>query len=171
MEWLWVAGALLAGVAIFAGTYADLARTRRQCDAAWEELRKRMGKRHDRVAELGDALRTAGVLAGERLDTLGRVLEECVGHAAGLQEQARAERTLNDVLKPLAALVKDSAELNENEDLRKIPEQLTAAENAIRAAALAHNEAVRKNNHKVHYLPWCLFAAAYGFRERERFGL
>lgn len=170
MLWLRLLVAVM-GLLIFGGMYALLGRSRRRCDAAWRELRERLTRRAGLAAELLAALRDGAALDAGALAELQQAGDERAPGQHSPREQARLEARLGEALKFVAGAVQRQRGLAENEPLKRILEKLTREENRVQAAVLTYNETVKKHDHKVHYLPWNLFAAAYGFRDRERFGL
>lgn len=169
MLWLWIVlGVLALLAALLVLGYNRLVRLRNEVDTGWANIDVQLQRRADLIPNLVEAVK--GYAAHER-----GVFEEVTRARAALQGAASpgAAAEANDVLTAalgrLFAVAEAYPDLKASENFLRLQEDLTDTEDKISAARRYYNATVMRYNTAVQSFPWLLFAAPFGFRDREFF--
>jgi LemA protein len=167
--WLWILlGVVALLVVLLALGYNRLVRLRNEVDTGWANIDVQLQRRTDLIPNLVEAVK--GYAAHER-----GVFEEVTRARAALQQAgspgaaAEANEGLTAALGRLFAVAEAYPDLKASENFLRLQEDLTDTEDKISAARRYYNATVMRYNTAIQSLPWLLFAAPAGFRDREFF--
>jgi LemA protein len=127
-------------------------------------------QRHDLVPNLVETVK--GYAAHERgtLDEVVKARNAAVS-AQGPAQQAAAENMLSGALRQLFALSESYPDLKASANFQQLQAELTDLENKIAASRRFFNNAVQEYNTGIQRFPAALFAASFGFSQKEYFDL
>lgn len=169
MWWLLAFGVVIVGVVVLFNRLVSL---RNRAAAAWSDIDVQLKRRHDLVENLVD---TVKAYAAHEAQTLQQVTdartraESATGggpHAAG-----QAENSLTGQLRTMFALAENYPDLKASQNYQDLQRSLETLEDAIQNARRYYNAVVRDFNTRIQSVPDLVVARAFGFTEREFFGL
>ena len=102
----------------------------------------------------------------------GHVHAEARSRLAGAtspKEAAAANAGLTSALGRLLAIAENYPNLKANENFIRLQDELAGTENRIAVERMRYNDAVRLYNTSIKRFPTRMFAAMFGFKEREYF--
>jgi len=161
--------ALLVAVGLWGvWTYNRLITLRNQVQNGWKQIDVQLKRRHDLIPNLVGAVR--GAMEFER-DTLERVIaaRNHAVEAKGVQQASEAEGALTQALRQLVALVENYPTLRANENVLRLPEELTTTENQLGFARQFYNDTVMRFHTMQELFPANLIASRLGFQRAEFF--
>lgn len=169
MWWLLALGALIVVVAVL---FNRLVALRNRAAAAWSDIDVQLKRRHDLVGNLVD---TVKAYAAHEAQTLQQVTEARTRAEAategGPRAAGQAEDSLTGQLRTMFALAENYPDLKASENFQDLQKSLEALEDAIQNARRYYNAVVRDFNTRIQSVPDLVVARAFGFAEREFFGL
>ena len=150
--------------------YNGLVSMRQRVNQAFADVDVQLKQRHDLVPNLVETVK--GYAAHER-GTLEEVVKarNAAVSAQGPAQQAAAENMLSGALRQLFALSEAYPDLKANANFQQLQAQLTDLENKIAAARRFFNNAVQEYNTGIQRFPAALFAASFGFTQKDYFDL
>jgi LemA protein len=167
--WLWILlGVLVLLVVLLVFGFNRLVRLRNEADTGWANIDVQLQRRADLIPNLVEAVK--GYAAHER-----GVFDEVTRARAALQQAgtpgaaAAANEGLTAALGRLFAVAEAYPDLKASENFLRLQEDLTDTEDKISAARRYYNATVMRYNTAIQSFPWLLFAAPFGFRDREFF--
>ena len=150
--------------------YNGLVSMRQRVNQAFADVDVQLRQRHDLIPNLVETVK--GYAAHER-GTLEEVVKarNAAVAAQGTPQQAAAENMLSGALRQLFALSEAYPDLKANANFQQLQAELTDIENKIAAARRFFNNAVQEYNTGIQRFPAALFAASFGFSQKEYFDL
>src|ERR1700676_2203756 len=151
-------------------TYNGLITMRQRVNQAFADIDVQLKQRHDLVPNLVEAVK--GYAAHERgtLDEVVKARNAAIA-AQGPAQQAAAENMLTGALRQLFALSESYPDLKASTNFQQLQAELTDLENKIAASRRFFNNAVQEYNTGIQRFPAALFAASFGFSQKEYFDL
>jgi LemA protein len=162
---------VLLGLVVFIiVTYNSLAQLRLLANNAWADIDVQLKRRHDLIPNLVAAVKGA---AGYEKGTLQAVVEarNRAVSAPGPAAAGEAEGALAQSVRQVFALAESYPQLKATENFLSLQRNLSEIEDHIQNARRYYNAVVRDLNTRVAQFPSNLVASAFGFREREFFGV
>lgn len=159
-----VVAILLLGVLIYNG----LVRAKVRVDEAWSDITVQLKRRYDLIPNLVNTVK--GYAKHEK-----GVFEEVTAartaamSAKGVKETEAAENQFAGALKSLFAVAEAYPDLKANENFKELQAELVDTEDKIQASRRFYNGSVRDLNTKIQTVPTSIFAAIFGFKQREFF--
>ena len=148
--------------------YNQLVAMRQRVGQAFADVDVQLKQRHDLIPNLVETVK--GYAAHER-GTLEAVVQarNAAIAAQGPGQQAAAENMLSGALRQLFALGEAYPDLKANQNFQQLQAEISDVENKIAAARRFFNNAVQEYNTGIQQLPAALFAATFGFTQRDFF--
>jgi LemA protein len=165
---------VLAVIVVFVlwaiAVYNGLITMRQRVNQAFADIDVQLKQRHDLVPNLVATVQ--GYAAHERgtLDEVVKARNAAVS-AQGPAQQAAAENMLSGALRQLFALSEAYPDLKANANFQQLQAELSDLENKIAASRRFFNSAVQEYNTGIQRFPAALFAASFGFSQKEYFDL
>jgi len=150
--------------------YNQLVAMRQRVGQAFADVDVQLKQRHDLIPNLVETVK--GYAAHER-GTLEEVVKarNAAVAAQGPAQQAAAENMLSGALRQLFALSEAYPDLKANQNFQQLQAELSDIENKIAASRRFFNNAVQEYNTGIQRFPAALFAASFGFSQKEYFDL
>jgi len=150
--------------------YNGLIAMRQRVNQAFADVDVQLRQRHDLVPNLVETVK--GYAAHER-GTLEEVVKarNAAVAAQGPAQQAAAENVLTGALRQLFALAEAYPDLKANANFQQLQAELTDLENKIAASRRFFNNSVQEYNTGIQRFPAALFAASFGFAQKDYFDL
>ena len=150
--------------------YNGLVTMRQRVSQAFADIDVQMKQRHDLIPNLVETVK--GYAAHER-GTLEAVIQarNTAVAAQGPAQQAAAENMLSGALRQLFALSESYPDLKASTNFQQLQAELSDLENKIAASRRFFNNAVQEYNTGIQRFPAALFAASFGFSQKEYFDL
>jgi len=167
MEWV-ILGIVVVAVLYAIMVYNGLVSLRQRVNQAFADIDVQLKQRHDLIPNLVETVK--GYAAHERgtLDAVVQARNAALG-AHGPAQQAAAEQALSGALGRLIALAEAYPDLKANTNFQQLQVDLSDIENKLAAARRFFNNAVSEYNAAIQAFPAVLFAANFGFTQREFF--
>ena len=150
--------------------YNGLVAMRQRVNQAFADVDVQLKQRHDLVPNLVETVK--GYAAHER-GTLEEVVKarNAAVSAQGPAQQAAAENMLSGALRQLFALSEAYPDLKANANFQQLQAELSDLENKIAASRRFFNNSVQEYNTGIQRFPAALFAASFGFAQKDYFDL
>jgi len=150
--------------------YNGLVAMRQRVNQAFADVDVQLKQRHDLVPNLVETVK--GYAAHER-GTLEEVVKarNAAVSAQGPAQQAAAENMLSGALRQLFALSEAYPDLKANANFQQLQGELSDLENKIAASRRFFNNSVQEYNTGIQRFPAALFAASFGFAQKDYFDL
>ncbi|HUI15605.1 MAG TPA: LemA family protein [Xanthobacteraceae bacterium] len=150
--------------------YNGLVSMRQRVNEAFADIDVQLRQRHDLIPNLVETVK--GYAAHERgtLDEVVKARNAAVS-AQGPAQQAAAENMLSGALRQIFALSEAYPNLKANENFQQLQAELTDLESKIAASRRFFNNAVQEYNAAIQRFPAALFAASFGFAQKDYFDL
>jgi LemA protein len=150
--------------------YNGLVSMRQRVNQAFADVDVQMRQRHDLIPNLVETVK--GYAAHER-GTLDEVIRarNAAATAQGPAQQAAAENQLTGALRQIFALSEAYPDLKANANFQQLQAELSDLENKIAASRRFFNNAVQEYNAGIQRFPAALFAASFGFTQKQFFDL
>jgi len=152
--------------------YNGLVAMRQRVNQSFADIDVQLRQRHDLIPNLVETVK--GYAAHERgtLDAVVKARNAAVAaQSQGPAQQAVAENMLSGALRQLFALSEAYPDLKANQNFQQLQSELSDIENKIAAARRFFNNAVQEFNTGIQQFPAVLFAASFGFTQKEFFDL
>jgi LemA protein len=161
-----IVGAVLWAISVYNG----LVSMRQRVNQAFADVDVQLRQRHDLVPNLVETVK--GYAAHERgtLDEVVKARNAAIS-AQGPAQQAAAENVLSGALRQLFALSEAYPDLKANTGFQQLQNELADLENKIAASRRFFNSAVQEYNTGIQRFPAALFAASFGFTQKDFFDL
>lgn len=169
MWWLLAIGVVVVGAVV---VYNRLVGLRNRAAAAWSDIDVQLKRRHDLVGNLVDTVKG---YAAHEAHTLQQVTdararaESATG--GGPRAAGQAEQALMGQLRTIFALAESYPDLKASQNFQELQRSLAELEDAVQNARRYYNAVVRDFNTRIQSVPDVFVARAFGFTERELFGL
>src|SRR5580692_8671100 len=163
--------AVIVVLAVWAiSAYNGLVTLRQRVNQSFADVDVQLKQRHDLVPNLVETVK--GYAAHERgtLEDVVKARNAAVS-AQGPAQQAAAENMLSGALRQLFALSEAYPDLKASANFQQLQAELTDLENKISASRRFFNNAVQEYNTGIQRFPAALFAASFGFAQKDYFDL
>ena len=152
------------------GVYNSLISMRQRVNQAFGDVDVQLRLRHDLIPNL---VETVKGYAAHESGTFENVVKarNAAMTAQGPEQQAAAENMLSGALRQLFALSERYPDLKASANFQQLQAELADIENKIAASRRFFNNAVQEYNTGIQRFPAALFAASFGFSQREYFDL
>ncbi|MDO4242047.1 MAG: LemA family protein [Microbacteriaceae bacterium] len=149
-------------------TYNSLVTLRTRVDEAWSDITIQLKRRADLIPQLVQTVK--GYASHERgvFENVTRARAATLS-AQGPAEASEAEGPMQSALKSIFAVAEGYPQLQASQNFLGLQSDLVDTENKIQAARRFYNGGVRELNIKIQVFPNNLFAAMFGFGQREFF--
>lgn len=171
MIWLWIVlGVVVLLVITAIAIYNSLVRLRVRVDEAWSDITVQLKRRSDLIPNLLESVK--GYATHER-EVFEKVTEarSAIMEASkqGPAATAAAENQFEGALKSLFAVAENYPQLRASENFQQLQAEITDTEDKVQASRRFYNGGVRDLNTKIQTFPSSIFAAMFGFTQREFF--
>jgi LemA protein len=152
------------------GIYNRLVALGQRAGQAFADIDVQLKQRHDLIPNLVETVK--GYAQHERgtLEAVVQARNAALG-AQGTAQVAAAENQLSGALRQLFALSEAYPDLKANTNFQQLQTELSDIENKLAAARRFFNNAVQEFNTAIQQFPAVLFAATFGFHQKEFFDL
>ncbi len=168
---LWIVLGLIGLALVFVVLiYNNLVALKQRCGQAWGDVDVQLKQRHDLIPNLVETVKGYASHEKDTLDAVIKARQQAVS-VSGVHDTAEAENILSGTLRQLFALSEAYPDLKANTNFLKLQDELADVEDKIAAARRFFNNAIAEYNTGREQFPAVLFAASFGFEEREFFEL
>ena len=167
----WIVLGVIVILVLFAfGAYNRLVALGQRVSQAFADIDVQLKQRHDLIPNLVETVK--GYAAHER-GTLDDVVKArgAAMSAQGPAQVSAAENQLSGALGRLIALSEAYPDLKANANFQQLQTELGDLENKLAASRRFFNNAVQEYNTGIQRFPAALFAASFGFSQKEYFDL
>ncbi|MGE5310049.1 MAG: LemA family protein [Sphaerimonospora mesophila] len=171
MVWLWVTLGIVALLVIITiAIYNALVRLRVRVDEAWSDITVQLKRRADLIPNLLESVKGYAAHEKEVFEKVTEARSAIMGATKeGPRAAAAAENQFEDALKSLFAVAENYPQLRANENFLQMQAEITDTEDKVQASRRFYNGGVRDLNTKIQTFPSNIFAAMFGFKQREFF--
>ena len=157
---------LIAIIAIYNG----LVRLRVRVDEAWSDITVQLKRRSDLIPNLVETVKGYASHESTVFENVTAARSAVMSAAKqGPAAAAKAENQFEGALKSLFAVAENYPNLQAADNFKQLQSEITDTEDKIQASRRFYNGGVRDLNTKIQTFPDNIFAAIFGFREREFF--
>jgi len=167
----WVVLGIVVVVVLWAITiFNGLVGLRQRVNQSFADIDVQLKQRHDLIPNL---VETVKGYAGHERGTLEAVVQarNAAIAAPGVEQKVAAENVLSGALRQLFALSESYPDLKASQNFQQLQNELADIENKLAAARRFFNNAVQEYNTGIQQFPAALFAASFGFHQRDFFDL
>lgn len=165
-----IAAVLIVLILIVAAIYNGLVRLRVRVDEAWSDITVQLKRRSDLIPNLVETVKGYATHEREVFENVTEARSAVMSAAQqGPAATAKAENQFESALKSLFAVSENYPQLQASANFQQLQAEITDTEDKIQAARRFYNGGVRDLNTKIQTFPDNIFAAMFGFREREFF--
>src|SRR6201986_2919339 len=167
----WIVLGVIVILVLFAfGAYNRLVALSQRVNQAFADIDVQLKQRHDLIPNLVETVK--GYAAHERgtLDDVIKARGAAIS-AQGPAQVSAAENQLSGALGKLIALSEAYPDLKANANFQQLSNELSDLENKIAASRRFFNNAVQEYNTGIQRFPAALFAASFGFSQKDYFDL
>jgi LemA protein len=150
--------------------YNGLISMRQRVNQAFADIDVQLKQRHDLVPNLVETVKGYAAHEHGTLDDVVKARNAAVS-AQGPAQQAAAENMLSGALRQLFALSESYPDLKASANFQQLQNELSDLENKIAASRRFFNNAVQEYNSGIQRFPAALFAASFGFSQKDYFDL
>jgi LemA protein len=165
----WIILGVIVIIVLWAITvFNGLVALRQRVNQAFADIDVQLKQRHDLIPNLVETVK--GYAAHER-GTLEAVVQarNAAVAAPGVEQKVAAENMLTGALRQMFALAESYPDLKANQNFQQLQAELSDIENKLAASRRFFNNAVQEYNTGIQQFPAALFAASFGFSQREFF--
>jgi LemA protein len=165
----WIILGVIVVIVLWAITvFNGLVALRQRVNQAFADIDVQLKQRHDLIPNLVETVK--GYAAHER-GTLEAVVQarNAAVAAPGVEQKVAAENMLTGALRQMFALAESYPDLKANQNFQQLQAELSDIENKLAASRRFFNNAVQEYNTGIQQFPAALFAASFGFSQREFF--
>jgi len=155
---------------IAVGAYNRLVALKQGANQAFADIDVQLRQRHDLIPNLVETVKGYATHERGTLEAVVAARNSAVS-AAGVPDKVAAENALTGALGKLFALSEAYPDLKANQNFLSLQGELSDIENKLAASRRFFNNAVSEFNAAIAQFPAVLFAAMFGFKEREFFDL
>ena len=163
-----VIGVIVVLLIWIAFIYNGLVALKQRVSQSFADIDVQLRQRHDLIPNLVETVK--GYAAHER-GTLEAVIQarNAAIAAPGVEQKVAAENVLTGALRQLFALSENYPNLKANANFQQLQSDLSDIENKLAASRRFFNNAVQEYNTGIQQFPAAMFAAIFGFSQREFF--
>jgi len=159
---------LAVGALFMSGLYNRLVTQGEQVQSAWAQVQNVLQRRADLIPNLVETVKGYATHEKEVFEAVAEARSRLAG-ATSPKEAAAANAGLTSALGRLLAIAENYPNLKANENFIRLQDELAGTENRIAVERMRYNDAVRLYNTSIKRFPTRMFAAMFGFKEREYF--
>ncbi len=159
---------LVVGALFMSGLYNRLVTQDQQVQSAWAQVQNVLQRRADLIPNLVETVKGYAAHEKEVFEAVAEARSRLAG-ATSPAEAAAANAGLTSALGRLIAIAENYPNLKANENFIRLQDELAGTENRIAVERMRYNDAVRLYNTSIKRFPTRMFAAMFGFKEREYF--
>jgi len=159
---------LIVGALFMSGLYNRLVAQDQQVQGAWAQVQNVLQRRADLIPNLVETVKGYAAHEKEVFETVAEARSRLAG-ATSPAEAAAANASLSSALGRLIAIAENYPNLKANENFIRLQDELAGTENRIAVERMRYNDAVRLYNTSIKRFPTRMFAAMFGFKDREYF--
>src|SRR4249919_3884639 len=148
--------------------YNGLVAMRQRVSQAFADIDVQLKQRHDLIPNLVETVKGYAAHESGTLEAVVQARNAAVA-AQGPAAQAAAENMLTGTLRQLFALSEAYPDLKANQNFQQLQAELSDVENKIAASRRFFNNAVSEYNTGIQQFPAAMFAAMFGFTQRQFF--
>ena len=165
-----VLGVIVIAVLWALSIYNRIVAMSQRVNQSFADIDVQLKQRHDLIPNL---IETVKGYAQHEKSTLDAVIQarNSAMTAQGPAQVAAAENQLSGALRQLFALSEAYPDLKANTNFLQLQSELSDIENKIAASRRFFNNAVQEYNTSIQQMPAALFAATFGFHQKEFFDL
>ena len=163
----WIILGVIVVIVIWAiSIYNGLVAMRQRINQAFADIDVQLKQRHDLIPNLVETVK--GYAAHERgtLEAVVKARNAAIA-APGVEQKVAAENMLSGALRQLFALSETYPDLKANANFQQLQSELSDIENKLAASRRFFNNAVQEYNTGIQQFPAALFAAMFGFSQRD----
>ncbi|MEA1938008.1 MAG: LemA family protein [Pseudomonadota bacterium] len=154
----------LAVILMFNG----LVRRRNRAEKGWRQIDVQLKRRHDLIPQLVECVRDSMAYEQETLKKVIDARAKALG-ADGRAEIIAAEVTLGAAVGRFLGVMEAYPDLKAQDNIARLMEMLTTAENRIAFSRQYYNDAVINLNTRIDTFPSNLIARVFSFTKRDYF--
>ncbi len=165
----WVILGIIVLVVLWAiSVYNGLVAMRQRTNQAFADIDVQLKQRHDLIPNLVETVKGYATHESGTLEAVVKARQAAVA-APTVEQKVAAENVLSGALRQLFALSENYPNLKANANFQQLQSDLSDIENKLAAARRFFNNAVQEYNTGIQQFPAALFAASFGFTQREFF--
>jgi LemA protein len=165
----WIIIGVIVVIVIWAiSIYNGLVAMRQRTNQAFADIDVQLKQRHDLIPNLVETVKGYAAHESGTLEAVVKARNAAIA-APGVEQKVQAENMLSGALRQLFALSENYPNLKANTNFQQLQEQLSDIENKLAASRRFFNNAVQEYNTGIQRFPAVLFAAMFGFTQREFF--
>jgi LemA protein len=165
----WIIIGVIVVIVIWAiSIYNGLVAMRQRTNQAFADIDVQLKQRHDLIPNLVETVKGYAAHESGTLEAVVKARNAAIA-APGVEQKVQAENMLSGALRQLFALSENYPYLKANTNFQQLQEQLSDIENKLAASRRFFNNAVQEYNTGIQRFPAVLFAAMFGFTQREFF--
>ncbi|MDR0957148.1 MAG: LemA family protein [Candidatus Nomurabacteria bacterium] len=169
--WLWIViGVVVLLLIILIASYNGLVKLKVRVDEAWSDITVQLKRRADLIPNLVESVKGYAKHESSVFESVTQARAAIMDAAKqGPVAAAKAEGQFENALKSLFAVAENYPQLRATENFQQLQAEITDTEDKVQASRRFYNGGVRELNTKVQTFPSNIFAAMFGFKQREFF--
>jgi LemA protein len=165
----WIIIGVIVVIVIWAiSIYNGLVAMRQRTNQAFADIDVQLKQRHDLIPNLVETVKGYAAHEAGTLEAVIKARNAAIA-APGVEQKVAAENMLSGALRQLFALSENYPNLKANANFQQLQSDLSDIENKLAASRRFFNNAVQEYNTGIQRFPAVLFAAIFGFSQREFF--
>jgi LemA protein len=165
----WVILGVIVVVVLWAiSIYNGLVAMRQRTNQAFADIDVQLKQRHDLIPNLVETVKGYAAHEAGTLQAVVNARNAAIA-APGVEQKVAAENMLTGALRQLFALSENYPNLKANANFQQLQSDLSDIENKLAASRRFFNNAVQEYNTGIQRFPAALFAASFGFTQRDFF--
>ncbi len=165
----WIIIGVIVVIVIWAiSIYNGLIAMRQRTNQAFADIDVQLKQRHDLIPNLVETVKGYAAHEAGTLEAVVKARNAAIA-APGVEQKVAAENMLSGALRQLFALSENYPNLKANANFQQLQSDLSDIENKLAASRRFFNNAVQEYNTGIQQFPAALFAAMFGFSQREFF--
>jgi LemA protein len=165
----WIILGVIVVVVLWAiSVYNGLIAMRQRTNQAFADIDVQLTQRHDLIPNLVETVKGYAAHEAGTLQAVVNARNAAIA-ASGVEQKVAAENMLTGALRQLFALSENYPNLKANANFQQLQSDLSDIENKLAASRRFFNNAVQEYNTGIQRFPAALFAASFGFTQRDFF--
>jgi LemA protein len=165
----WIILGVIVVVVLWAiSVYNGLIAMRQRTNQAFADIDVQLKQRHDLIPNLVETVKGYAAHEAGTLQAVVNARNAAIA-APGVEQKVAAENMLTGALRQLFALSENYPNLKANANFQQLQSDLSDIENKLAASRRFFNNAVQEYNTGIQRFPAALFAASFGFTQRDFF--
>jgi LemA protein len=165
----WIILGVIVVVVLWAiSVYNGLIAMRQRTNQAFADIDVQLKQRHDLIPNLVETVKGYAAHEAGTLQAVVNARNAAIA-APGVEQKVAAENMLTGALRQLFALSENYPNLKANANFQQLQSDLSDIENKLAASRRFFNNAVQEYNTGIQRFPAALFAASFGFAQRDFF--